>query len=114
MQTADQQMAKKAWDALQAETKGAVSSDLANAIKKAAVRVRVSGLGVTVAFGQSKKGEHLQVANLLATCLGLKGPDALSSTYRTAEFARIRFLTAQAELALEWLSKFADSQKSKD
>jgi CRISPR/Cas system CMR-associated protein Cmr5 small subunit len=113
MQTADQKMAQKAWKALQKQTKGAVSTDLANAIKKAAIRVRTSGLGVTVAFAQAKKDDHLTVAGLLAECLDLKTPEELSVAYRTQSFPRIRFLTAQAELALEWLAKFADAQKKK-
>lgn len=120
MQTLDQQLARLTHEAYHDRLKSRVPvKELPGYIKKTATRLRVSGLGVTVAFCL-KDTEHLaHIAHELATILAaLKVPrivagngSSLLDAYRQASAIEVRRLQVYAEQALEWLAKWADTYK---
>jgi len=120
VQTLDQQIAAlthAAYDQLKTTVQ---KDELPGYIKKTASRLRVSGLGVTVAFCL-KDNDLTPIAKTLATVLaalklpGIKPGDAdsLLTVYRTASAGEIRRLQTYAEQILEWLAKWADTYKAK-
>ena len=122
IQTLDQQVAALAhgsWIKLKSTAKK--QDEIPGYIKKSATRLRVSGLGVTVAFClKDKKDDLVLVANELATILhGLKLPkvkaddaESLLLAYTSSSAGEIRHLQTYAEHALEWLAKWADTYKA--
>lgn len=121
MQTLDQRIARATHAAATREQ--FANKDFRNAIKKAATRVRVSGIGVTVAFAQGKKEQHLDVAKAWCRALSeLKEtgigdcatPEKLLEDYRKADFPKVRRLTELSKRILEWLAKWADAYKPQD
>ena len=121
IQTLDQQVAALAhgsYDRLKVKVK-VQKAELPGYIKKTATRLRVSGLGVTVAFCLKDKEDLAPIANELATILaGLKLPEikvgdaeSLLVAYTSSSAAKIRRLQSHAEHALEWLAKWADTYK---
>ena len=120
IQTLDQQVAALAhgsYDRLKVKVQKA---ELPGYIKKTATRLRVSGLGVTMAFCLKDTEDLAPIANELATILaGLKLPkikagdaESLLVAYTSSPAAEIRRLQSHAEHALEWLAKWADTYKA--
>jgi CRISPR/Cas system CMR-associated protein Cmr5 small subunit len=120
IQTLDQQVAALAhgsFDRLKTTVK---KTELPGYIKKTATRLRVSGLGVTVAFCLKDKEDLAPIAKELATILAaLKLPkiktgdaESLLVAYTSSSAAEIRRLQTYAEHALEWLAKWADTYKA--
>jgi len=103
---------------------------VSNYIKKTATSLRVSGLGVTMAFclRKNKKGEPKEaglseIAHGLATILNKLGIKSITANngesllrlYTTASSAEIRRIQTYAEQTLEWMGKWADTyEKRKD
>lgn len=121
IQTLDQQIAAASHAAYD-QLKNAVQvKELPGYIKKAATRLRVSGLGVTVAFCLKDK-DLKPIAGALASILAavklpqVKAGDAegLLKLYCSSSAAEVRRLQTYAEQALEWLAKWADTYKRKD
>lgn len=118
-QSLDQRIAQAAHQALLG-TGEKDDKDLRNAIKKAATRLRTSGIGVTMAFALGKGEQHAKAAKAWCQCLKQLGfpdcadPEATIGVYRTAGFARICRLTEASERILEWLAKWADAYKQDD
>jgi CRISPR/Cas system CMR-associated protein Cmr5 small subunit len=93
-------------------------------IKKTATRLRVSGLGVTLAVCLKKSHENQQqlrpVAEALTRVLKDVGattvstPEQLLEEYCKNSAAEIRRLQTYSEQILEWLAKWADTYKQKD
>lgn len=117
-QTLDQRIAQATHAAATRET--FAEQEFRNAIKKAATRVRVSGLGVTLAFALGKGEQHLEVAQAWCRSLRALGdsglptdakPETLLTTYRSADAAHVRRLTDLSMRILEWLAKWADAYK---
>ena len=120
IQTLDQQVAALAHGSYDRLKISVQKSELPGYIKKTATRLRVSGLGVTVAFCLKNTEDLAPIANELATILaGLKLPkikaddaESLLVAYTSSSAAEIRRLQSYAEHALEWLAKWADSYKA--
>jgi len=119
-QTLDQRIAASAHTQVTTLMKRNIP-ELPGRIKKTATRMRVSGLGVTIAFCQ--KDEELKaIAGALSQILAdLKLPNiktdqgaSLLEAYRTGSSAEVRRLQTHAEQALEWLAKWADSSKKNE
>ena len=123
MQTLDQQVAKASHVAIKkyfnSNGKG-VSSEKRGYIKSAATMLRVSGLGVTVAFCLKK--DRKEVAEALADTLknlpGIKNgnttitnAESILVYYQNIGIAELRHISSLAEQSFEWLSKWADTYK---
>ncbi|MDW8324682.1 MAG: type III-B CRISPR module-associated protein Cmr5 [Burkholderiales bacterium] len=117
-QTLDQRIAHlthEAYEHLKSQVPG---KELPGYIKKTATRLRVSGLGVTVAFCL-KDQQLASIAHHVATVLHRLGlphvrenhAESLLSAYRQASAIEVRRLQVYAEQVLEWLAKWADTYK---
>ena len=118
MQTLDQLIAKATYAQFQILCKQVPTKELKGYIKKTATRLRMAGMGTTIAFCQ--KDENLKaVATALALSLRtlpgvshINTADDLLKAYRERELAEIRHLSSLAETCMEWLSKWADADKT--